>query len=151
MLKALFATQAGWGQLFLRLGLGTIFFVHGSQKVLGWFGGYGLSATYQAFTEQMGIPGVFAALAIAAEFLGSLGLFLGLLTRIAALGIGSVMVTAVYMVHWQNGFFMNWGGKMPAGTEGFEFHILAIAMALALIIGGGGRLSLDRGIAAGMK
>jgi putative oxidoreductase len=151
MLKALFETKAGWGQLFLRLGLGTIFFVHGSQKVLGWFGGYGLSATYKAFTVQMGIPAVFAVLAIAAEFLGSIGLFVGLFTRIAAFGIGSVMVTAIYMVHWQNGFFMNWSGSMPAGREGFEFHILAIAMALALVISGGGRLSIDREIAAGMK
>ncbi len=151
MLKAVFATEAGWGALFLRLGLGTIFFVHGSQKVLGWFGGHGLAATYDAFTQQMGIPAVFAALAIAAEFLGSLGLFLGLLTRIAAFGIGSVMVVAIYMVHWQNGFFMNWSGQMPAGAEGFEFHILAIAIALALVVSGGGMLSLDRSIAAGMK
>jgi len=151
MLKAVFAIEAGWGALFLRLGLGTIFFVHGSQKVLGWFRGHGLEATYDAFTERMGIPAVFAALAIAAEFLGSLGLFLGLLTRIAAFGIGSVMVVAIYMVHWQNGFFMNWSGQMPAGAEGFEFHILAIAIALALVVSGGGKLSLDRSIAAGMK
>lgn len=151
MLKTLFATEAGVGALSLRFGLGAIFFVHGSQKVLGWFGGHGLAATYESFTQQMGIPGVFAALAIAAEFLGSLGLFLGFLTRIAAFGIGSVMVVAVYMVHWQHGFFMNWFGKMPAGAEGFEFHILAMAIALALVISGGGRFSLDRFIAAGMK
>lgn len=146
MLKRLFETKAGWGPLFLRLTLGTVFFVHGSQKVLGWFGGSGLAATYEGFTQHMGIPAVFAVLAIAAEFLGGIGLLVGLLTRIAAFGIGSVMVVAVYMVHWRNGFFMNWSGQMPAGTEGFEFHTLAIGMALALIFLGGGRLSADRAV-----
>lgn len=144
MLKLLVSTKAGWPALFIRLGLGAIFFVHGSQKVLGVFGGRGLAATYEAFTVNMGIPAVFAVLAISAEFLGSLGLFAGLLTRIAAFGIGCVMAVAVYMVHWQHGFFMNWFGNMPAGAEGFEFHILAIAMAAALVVGGGGSLSMDK-------
>lgn len=151
MLKLLFDTGAGWGTLPLRLALGTVFFVHGSQKVLGWFGGHGLAATYEGFTEHMGIPGVFAALAIAAEFLGGIGLLVGLLTRIAAFGIGSVMVVAIYMVHWQHGFFMNWFGNMPAGTEGFEFHILAIGVATALVFLGGGNLSADRAISNRMK
>jgi len=101
-----------------------------------------LSATLNAFTEQMGIPLVFAILAITAEFLGSIGLIVGFLTRIAALGIGSVMVVAVLMVHLHNGFFMNWNGTQAG--EGFEFHILAVSMALALIVSGGGRWSIDR-------
>jgi len=146
MLKVLLGTQAGWPALFLRLALGALFFAHGSQKVFGWFGGHGLAGTYDGFV-QMGIPGVFAALAIAAEFLGGIGLILGFLTRVAAFGIFCVMAVAVYMVHWQHGFFMNWFGQMPAGQEGFEFHVLAIGMALALMAGGGGKLSVDGAVA----
>ena len=147
-MKLLLGTEAGWGMLVLRLGLGIVFFVHGSQKALGWFGGPGLSAAYNMFVG-MGIPGVFAALDIMAEFLGAIGLILGFLTRVAAFGIGVVMLVAVALVHLPFGFFMNWFGRMPAGQEGFEYHILAFAMALALVIGGGGRLSLDRAIAGG--
>lgn len=117
-------------------------FPHGAQKVLGWFGGHGFSATLDAFTGKMGIPLVFALLAIAAEFLGSLGLIVGLLTRVAALGITCVMLVATLMVHLQNGFFMNWFGNKQG--EGFEYHLLAMAIGLALMIQGGGRWSLDR-------
>ena len=148
MFKLLLGTNAGWGMLVLRLGLGIVFFAHGSQKVMGWFGGPGLTAAYNMFVG-MGIPGVFAALDIIAEFFGAIGLILGFLTRVAALGIAVVMVVAVAMVHWPIGFFMNWFGKMPAGAEGFEYHILAFSIALALVIEGGGRLSLDRAIAGG--
>src|ERR1700735_653188 len=93
-----------------RLALGIIFFAHGSQKVLGWFGGFGFSATMNFFTHQMGIPAVFAVLAIAAEFLGGLGLILGFLGRIAAFGIICNMLVAIATVHWQFGFFANWSG-----------------------------------------
>jgi putative oxidoreductase len=143
VLRKLFVTEDTWAMLVLRLALGTIFLAHGSQKVLGLFGGPGLSGTFKMF-GGMGIPPFFAALDIAAEFLGGLFLIIGFLTRVFALGIAVVMVVAVYMVHWQNGFFMNWFGRMPAGKEGFEFHILAFGAAIALAIKGGGRLSLDR-------
>jgi putative oxidoreductase len=107
------------------------------------------------FTGQMGIPAIFAFLAIMAEGLGSLGLLTGLLTRAAAFGITVNMIVAVYMVHWHNGFFMNWSGAMtsagkPAG-EGFEYHLLAIAIGIALMIKGGGRWSLDRVLSGKMK
>jgi putative oxidoreductase len=95
-----------------------------------------------AFTQKMGIPWIFALLAIVAEFFGSLGVLVGLLTRVAAFGICCVMIVAVLMGHVHNGFFMNWSGHKTG--EGFEFHILAIAIAVALIIKGGGRWSLDR-------
>jgi len=127
----------------LRVFLGAVFFPHGAQKVLGWFGGHGLAATMGSFTG-MGIPTVFAALAIAAEFLGSLGLIVGLLTRVAAFGIAMVMVVAIWMVHLRNGFFMNWMGNQKG--EGIEYHLLAIGIALALMIDGGGRLSVDRAL-----
>ena len=126
----------------LRLVLGVIFFAHGAQKALGWFGGYGYTGTMGFFTRQMGIPAPFAFLAIAAEFLGGLGLILGLLGRVAAFGIISNMVVAVSMVHFQNGLFMNWAGNQKG--EGFEFHVLAIALGLAILIKGSGAFSLDR-------
>ena len=145
MLHKLMATQPRVSLLLLRLLLGGVMFPHGAQKVLGWWGGYGLNATIQGFTTQMGIPLVFAWLAVAAEFLGSLGLVFGLLTRVAAFGIGVVMVVAAVKVHLANGFFMNWA-KNQAG-EGFEYHLLALAAALALMIDGAGAASLDRALA----
>jgi putative oxidoreductase len=130
--------------LILRLALGVVIFPHGAQKALGWFGGQGFSGTLNTFTGKMGIPTVFALLVIAAEFLGSLGLFAGLLARVAAFGIFCVMAVAMTMVHYKIGFFMNWAGKMPAGNEGFEFHILALALALAVMVRGAGPVSFDR-------
>lgn len=131
--------------LLLRLFLGIVFFPHGAQKVLGWFGGYGFTGTMGFFTQQMHVPALFAFLAIAAEFAGSLGLMVGLLTRVAAFGILANVLVAVAMVHSKVGFFMNWSGKQPG--EGFEFHLLGIGMALALIIAGGGKLSADKALA----
>ena len=127
-----------------RLRLGCVFFPRWMQKLLGWFGGYGFSGTFGFFTG-MGVPALFAVLAILAEGLGSLGLLTGLLTRVSALGIGTNMVVAVLMIHHKFGFFMNWEGKQAG--EGFEYHILVIAIAIALIIKGGGRWSIDRVIA----
>jgi len=126
----------------LRLVLGVVFFAHGAQKMLGWFGGYGFSGTMSFFTHQMGIPAPFAFLAIAAEFFGGLGLIVGFLGRIAAFGIMCNMVVAIAMVHRHNGLFMNWAGNQKG--EGFEYHLLAIAVALAILIKGSGALSVDR-------
>jgi putative oxidoreductase len=128
----------------LRVTLGGVMFAHGAQKVLGWFGGYGLSGTYGFFTHQLGLPGFLAVLAIAAEFLGSLGLIFGALTRVAALGIGAVMIGAVITIHAKVGFFMNWSGQQAG--EGFEYHILVLAMVAALLVLGGGAFSVDRAL-----
>ena len=124
-----------------RLILGIVFFAHGSQKMLGWFGGYGFTGTMGFFTQQMGIPAVFAFLAIAAEFFGGLGLIVGLLGRVAAFGILANMVVAIATVHGQFGLFMNWFGNQKG--EGFEYHLLAIALAAVVIIKGSGAVSLD--------
>lgn len=145
MLNALFRTDDDSASLILRVMLGVVFFPHGAQKVLGWFGGFGLEGTLGFFTQTMGLPLAVAALVIAAEFLGSLGLITGLLTRLAAFGILCVMTGAIFLVHLPNGFFMNWGGNQAG--EGFEYHLLAIAIAVALMFKGGGRWSLDRLIA----
>ena len=144
MLKKLFQTENDTATMILRVLLGVVFFPHGMQKLLGWFGGYGFNGTFGFFTG-MGVPALFAVLAILAEGLGSLGLLTGLLTRVSALGIGTNMVVAVLMIHHKFGFFMNWDGKQAG--EGFEYHILVIAIAIALIIKGGGRWSIDRVIA----
>jgi putative oxidoreductase len=140
----LFATDTSVVQLVLRLTLAVVMFPHGGQKALGWFGGYGFKGTMGYFT-QSGFPALLGALAIAAEFLGSLGLAIGLLTRLAAFGIACVMVGAIFKVHTQHGFFMNWYGNQKG--EGFEFHLLVVGICLALLIAGGGAWSVDALIA----
>jgi len=142
MWKKLIDTENDIATMVLRVMLGLVFFPHGAQKVLGWFGGYGFAGTYDAFTNKMGIPGLFALLAFAAEFLGSIGLVVGFMTRVAAFGIFCVMAVAVKMLHWQHGFFMNWFGQQQG--EGFEYHLLVMAIAVALMIRGAGAYSVDR-------
>jgi putative oxidoreductase len=135
-------TSNDYAITILRLAMGLVFSAHGAQKMLGWFGGYGFSGTMGFFTHQMGIPAPFAFLAICAEFFGGLGLLIGFLGRIAAFGIICNMLVAVALVHAANGFFMNWAGNQKG--EGFEYHLLAIASALVIIIRGSGALSVDR-------
>src|ERR1700751_5022546 len=108
MLRKILGTTNDWTPTLLRLVMGVVFFAHGAQMALGWFGGYGFSGTMAFFTNLMHIPAPFAFLAICAEFLGGIGLILGALGRVAAFGIASTMVTAVLMVHVPNGLFMNW-------------------------------------------
>jgi putative oxidoreductase len=142
MIRKLIATDNDPATIVLRLVLGVIFFAHGAQKMLGWFGGYGFTGTMGFFTGVMHIPALFAFLAIAAEFFGGLGLIFGFLTRIAAFGIFSNMVVAIAMVHAQFGFFMNWTGAQKG--EGFEYHLLALAVTAFLMIRGAGAASIDR-------
>jgi putative oxidoreductase len=126
--------------LVLRITLAVVIFPHGAQKVLGWFGGHGFKNTLKFFVSS-GVPAPLALLAIAAEFLGPIGLALGLLTRVAAFGIGCVMLVAIATVHLRHGFFMNWEGNQKG--EGFEYHLLALGIAISLIIMGGGIWSVD--------
>lgn len=148
-LSLLFKTDSSVTNLILRVALGAVFFPHGAQKALGWFGGYGFSGTMGFFTGTMHIPALFAFLAIAAEFAGSIALIIGLGTRVAALGIASIMAVAIATVHYQYGFFMNWTGTQAG--EGFEYHLLVLAITIVLIIRGGGKLSLDRSIASALN
>jgi putative oxidoreductase len=141
MIKKLLETNDDIAGLVLRVLLGVVMLPHGAQKLLGWFGGYGFSGTMGFFTDKMGIPVIFAFLVIITEFFGSLALITGALTRLAAFGVGCVMLVGALMVHLPHGFFMNWAGKQQG--EGFEFHILAMAIAVALMIKGGGRWSVD--------
>jgi putative oxidoreductase len=146
MVRKLFLTDDNTATAILRLVLGVVFFAHGAQKMLGWFGGFGFSGTMGFFTGVMHIPAPFALLAIAAEFFGGLGLIVGLLTRIAAFGIAVNMVVAIATVHSAFGFFMNWTGTQKG--EGFEFHLLVLAITAFLMIRGAGAFSIDREIAA---
>jgi len=145
MFHKLLATSNDLTLTVVRLVLGLVFFAHGAQKMLGWFGGYGFHGTMGFFTQQMGIPAPLAFLAICAEFFGGLGLIVGLLARIAALGIMVNMMVAVAKVHSANGFFMNWTGQQKG--EGFEYHLLAIALLIVVLVKGSGALSIDRALA----
>src|SRR6266436_654469 len=140
-LLTLFKTDHNLSPLIARLILGLVMFPHGVQKALGWFGGYGFNGTMQFFTGQMHIPALFAFLAIAAEFAGSIGLITGFLSRVAALGIAVEMMVAIIMVHGANGFFMNWYGNQKG--EGFEYHLLTLGLAVGVILAGAGKWSID--------
>src|SRR5438105_7917345 len=121
MVRRLIGTDSDTATTILRLVLGVVFFAHGAQKMLGWFGGYGFTGTMGFFTGVMYIPQLFAFLAIVAEFFGGLGLILGFLTRIAAFGIFCNMIVALALVHHNVGFFMNWAGAQKG--EGYEYHL----------------------------
>lgn len=142
MIRKLCATDDSTATSLLRVVLGIVFFAHGAQKMLGWFGGFGFSGTMEFFTGLLHIPAPLAFLAIVAEFFGGIGLILGFLTRIAAFGIGVNMVVAILKVHHAFGFFMNWTGTQKG--EGYEFHLLALAMLVFLMIRGAGSFSVDR-------
>ncbi len=142
-MKRLMSTSNDVALTTLRVVLGVVYFAHGAQKMLGWFGGFGFHGT-MGFFEHMGMPAPVAFLVICTEFFGGLGLIVGLLTRIAALGIGVEMIGAIFMVHLPNGFFMNWMGTQKG--EGFEYHLLAISAAAVLLLRGAGKFSLDRAL-----
>jgi putative oxidoreductase len=127
-----------------RLALGIVMFPHGAQKMLGWFGGHGFAGTYDYFTTAGGLPGVIAGAVIIAEFSASILLILGAFTRVAAFAIMAIMLGAVFLVHLPNGFWMNWTGQQAG--EGFEYHILAIALSVIAIIVGGEAFSVDRAL-----
>lgn len=149
MFQRLLSTPNDFALTILRLILGIVFFAHGAQKMLGWFGGNGFSATMGFFEQNMHIPALFAFLAIAAEFFGSIGLVLGFLTRVAAFGITVNMVVAIVTVHAANGLFMNWSGQQKG--EGFEYHLLVLAITTAIMIRGAGAFSVDRLLARGQR
>jgi len=126
-----------------RVALGLIILPHGLQHALGFFGGYGFSGTLGWMTGTLGFPAPLAALAIATELIAPFLLIAGLAGRLAAAGIIYIMAGAV-MSHAPAGFFMNWFGKLPPGTEGFEYHLLAAVLAAVVLIKGSGALSVDR-------
>ncbi len=129
------------GLLILRFVLGTIMFAHGAQKVLGWFGGYGLKGTSGYFKDVLQIPVPLFYAAAFTEFFGGIAVATGVLTRLAAFGFIIVMTVAIFKSHLKNGFFMNWSAQAGKG-EGFEFNLALLAMALFLVLAGPGQFAL---------
>ena len=126
MLSSLLHTNDDIGLFIARISLGIVILPHGLQKLLGLFGGAGFSGTVDSFVGS-GLPSAVAILIIIAESFGALGLILGFLSRLAAFGITLIMLGAIFMVHIQNGFFMNWFGNQAG--EGFEYHLLALGLS----------------------
>lgn len=145
ILRRLLATDASWTQTVARVALGLVMFPHGAQKLLGWFGGYGFQGTMGYLTGAAHLPYLVALLVIVIESFGALALVAGFASRAAAAGVAAVMIGAVATIHGANGFFMNWAGTQ--GGEGFEYHILAVALALIVMLRGGGAASIDRTLA----
>jgi putative oxidoreductase len=142
MFESLLTTPSDWSLTVIRVVLGLIFFAHGAQKMLGWYGGPGLAQSMQMFTEHLHLPSTLAFLVIAGEFLGGIGLVVGLLSRPAALFIALTMLGAIAMVHLRHGLFLNWFGNKEG--HGIEYHLLAIALSLVVIVKGAGAFSVDR-------
>lgn len=139
----LFGTYPSWSLLIVRVVLGVIFFAHGVQKVFGWFGGHGLKGTVGYFRQALGIPPALTVLAALTECFGGLAVLVGVLARPVALGLIVNMLVAIATVHWPHGFFLNWSLEAGKG-HGFEMNLALIGMALAILVGGAGVLSIDR-------
>src|SRR5947209_15138532 len=142
MISSLTGTHADWVVGVARIVLGIIFFAHGAQKMLSWYGGPGLASSMRTFTEHLHLPPTLAFLVIAGEFFAGIGLIVGLFSRIAALVVAVTMVGAIATVHFRFGLFMNWFGTKEG--HGIEYHLLTIALALVVIVQGAGAFSLDR-------
>lgn len=141
-MKKIFQTNENIAVTTLRIVLGIVLFPHGAQKLLGWFGGYGFEGTMGFLTGTADLPWILAFLVIIIEFFGSLALIFGFATRIVSVALISLFAGIVFTSHLQNGFFMNWSGQMQG--EGFEYHLLVIGIALALLINGAGKWAVDR-------
>jgi len=142
-MKNFFATTDDRVLTLIRVVLGLVILPHGAQKLLGWFGGYGFSGTMEYFTTQAGLPAIVAFLVIIGESFGALGLIFGFLTRLSAAGVALIM-TGAALIHAPNGFFMNWFGNQKG--EGYEYHLLALALAMVVLIRGAGAYSVDQKI-----
>ena len=140
LINKVLSTRASYGLTFLRIVVGIISAAHGSQKLFGAFGGYGLAGTAQ-YMESLGLtPGyLMATLAGGIEFFAGLALIIGLLVRPAALGLIFLLLVAIFSVHISNGLFM--------ANNGYEFALALLGGSIAVLIEGAGKLSADRAIA----
>ncbi len=141
MKNLVFKTSENWGATVIRMVLGIVIFSHGAQYFLGWFGGYGITATLQFLTANYSLPWIVALTVICIQFFGSIMLVTGFATRVAALGLLGIFIGMAFQ-HVDHGFYMNWSGENSG--EGFEFHVLVLGMCAALLFLGGGKLSVDR-------
>ncbi len=135
------STTINWNALFLRTTLALVMWPHGAQLLLGWFNGYGFSATMEYFTLKAGLPYLIALMVIGIEFFMPLLLLAGLLTRFAACSMFIIVTGMIFSGHWEHGFFMNWFGNQQG--EGIEYHLLLLGICMALIISGSGKYSAD--------
>jgi len=136
MINKILISCAGWEALTLRIPIGIILAAHGSQKLFGWFGGYGLEGTGQWMASVGLAPGfVMALLAGSAEFFGGIALMAGLMTRLAAAVSTLTLLVALFWVHWGNGFFLD--------SKGIEYALALLSATFTLVLMGGGRYSLD--------
>src|SRR5438309_3721743 len=142
MIESLTGTHADWVVGIARIVSGIIFFAHGAQKMLGWYGGPGLASSMRTFTEHLHLPSTLAFLVIAGELFSGVGLIVGLFSTIAALVIALTVVGAIATVHFRFGLFLNWFGNQQG--HGIEYHLLAIVLALVVVVQGVGAFSLDR-------
>lgn len=141
MMQLLFGTHYDWVGLILRITVGGIMLPHGAQKLFGWFGGYGFSATMNFFTQSMKLPWIISIAIILIELFGAIGLIIGFASRIWALGLMAIMIGAICTTNMKNGFFMNWFGNQSG--EGYEYHLLVIGICVAILFVGGGKYSVD--------
>jgi putative oxidoreductase len=144
MKNKLLETSESYAPLILRVVLGFVVLMHGMQKLLGWFGGFGFSKTMLFFTESVGLPWIMGFSVILLETLGAIALFIGLGTRVVAFCYILLPLGMIFTTHLKNGFFMNWFGTLKG--EGYEYFILWIGMALALLILGGGKYAIDKNL-----
>ena len=141
MKKLLLNANNNYNGIILRLTLSLILFPHGAQKMFGWFGGYGFTGTMDYFTSTVHLPWIIAFLIIIIECIGPFFLFIGFLSRIWALAVVVLFIGIIFTAHIDNGFFMNWFGQQKG--EGYEFHLLVIGIALAIVTHGSGKFSVD--------
>lgn len=134
--------------LTARIILGTVVAAHGAQKLFGWFGGYGFEGTMGFFTGVIGLPYVLALLIILAESIGMIALIAGFVSRVLSVSLIMIMLGAIITTHAQAGFFMNWSGAQAG--EGYEFHLLVIALASVIALNGAGSYSADAYIHASL-
>jgi putative oxidoreductase len=136
----IFETSPSFAFVFLRLGLAVAFFAHSTQQIFGWFEGRGLNSVLANWKEKYGIPVPISMLGMFIEFFGSFALLIGFLTRPFALGLVVFMAVAMQKAHWEHGFFL---ARRPGDGSGIEYCLALFLMALALVVGGGGALSID--------
>jgi putative oxidoreductase len=150
LLRRIWTGEASATQTLLRVTLALVLLPHGAQHLLGAFGGYGFSATVAWMSGPLGFPVPLAAGGILLEFFGPLLLLAGIGSRLVALAL-AVFIAVAGSTHVANGFFMNWLGNLPAGAEGFEYHILVVAVAVAIAANGGGAWAVDQLIARRLR
>jgi len=138
-------TDGRAGAAVARVTLGAVLLPHGAQHLLSWFGGYGYVGTRDWMVATLGVPGPVAGFAIVMEVVAPILLVIGAGGRLAAAWLAAFLTVAA-ATHAKNGFFMNWLGSQ--GGEGFEYHALAIALAIGVTITGSGALSVDRALAS---